>query len=159
MFLCCYLDRLNSAKISFTRSTSFQSSLRHSKSNKIFRTKSTSPLETSSTTNNHDETILKRSKSTKEIASRSLPAIQRSKSNKSSSTSSIIPFINQCIQTDRTPIRLKPPKRPPPPLPPKLSPSISNHIYDSLQDSPSSIKEDNRTVSTPRLLSPRVTEL
>ncbi|CAF1586818.1 unnamed protein product [Adineta ricciae] len=157
-YTCFSLDRLNSAKTSFTRSTSFQSSLRHSKSNKIFRTKSTSPLETSSTTN-HDEIVLKRSKSTKEIASRSLPTVQRAKSNKSSSTSSIIPFINQCIQTDRTPIRLKPPKRPPPPLPPKLSPSISNHIYDSLQDSPSSIKEDNRTVSTPRLLSPRVTEL
>ncbi|UJR13716.1 hypothetical protein I4U23_000727 [Adineta vaga] len=126
-YTCFSLDRLNPSKTSFTRSTSFQSSLRHSKSNKneqkMFRTKSTSPLETS----NHDETILKRSKSTKEITSRSLTTVQRSKSNKSSS-SSIIPFINQCIQTDRTPIRLKPPKRPPPPLPPKLH-QVSVIIY------------------------------
>jgi hypothetical protein len=121
---------------------------------KIFRTKSTSPFDTSPI--DDDSIILKRSKSTKEITARST---QRSKLNKNLSSSSIIPFINQCIQPDRTPIHLKPPKRPPPPLPPKNSPSISNHIYDSLQDGPTSINEDYRTVSAPRLAPPRVTEL
>jgi hypothetical protein len=146
---------LKTSKTSFARSSSFQSSLRHSKTNKteqnISRTKSTSPPDTSPIKTNG--IILKRSKSTKEITSRS------SKSNKTSS-SSIIPFINQCLQPEKTPIHIKPPKRSPPPIPPKTSPSISNHIYDSLQDSPiHTNKKDNRTVFIPRLLPTRVTEL
>ncbi|CAF3512516.1 unnamed protein product [Adineta steineri] len=159
------LDRLKPSKTSFIRSTSFQSTLRHPKTNKseqkLSRIKST-PLPTIDISLiNNDNMILKRSKSTKEIASRSLSVIQRSKSNKISSSSSFIPFINQCIQSDRTPVRIKPPKRSPPPLPPKQLPSISNHIYDSLHDSPILMHEDNRTVSTtPRIHpSPRVTEL
>jgi hypothetical protein len=133
------LDRLRPSKTPFTRSTSFQSSLRHSKTNKIedkiSRTKSTSPIKTTDTT------------------------FKRSKSNKTSSSSLLIPLINQCIQSDRTPIHMKPPKRSPPPLPPKTSPSISNHIYDSLQDSPILTYEEKRTVSTSNLPPTRVTEL
>ncbi|CAF4682785.1 unnamed protein product, partial [Rotaria magnacalcarata] len=79
--------------------------------------------------------LFKRSKSAKEISSR-VSSTQRSKSHKLSSSSSIIPFINQCMQPDKTRMHMKPPKRPPPPIPPKSSPSISNHIYDSLQDTP-----------------------
>jgi len=149
---------LKSSKTPFTRSSSFHSSLRHSKTNKteqnIFCTKSNSPTDISPIKTNG--IILKRSKSAKEITSRS------SKSNKTSLSSSslIIPFINQCLQPEKTPIHIKPPKRPPPPIPPKASPCISNHIYDSLQDSPiQTNKKDNRTVYVPRLLSTRVTEL
>ncbi|CAF0927254.1 unnamed protein product [Rotaria sordida] len=147
------LDRLKTSKIAFTRSSSFHSSLRYSKTNKteekIYRTKSTSPPDTSPVKT--PGLIFKRSKSAKEISSS-----QRSKSNKISSSSSIIPFINQCIQPDKARIHIKPPKRPPPPIPTKPSPSISNHIYDSLQDTPILT---NRTVSMPRSLHLRVTEL
>jgi hypothetical protein len=99
------------------------------------RPKSTSPSDISPIKTNG--IILKRSKSTKEITSRS----------------SFIPFINQCLQPDKTPIHIKPPKRPPPPIPPKASPNISNHIYDSLIDSPI---QSNKTVP---ILRTRVTEL
>lgn len=133
-----FLDRRKSSKSPFTRSSSFHSSLRHAKENKIeeklSRTKSTSPIKT-------NDTIVKRSKSNK------------------TSSSSIIPLINQCIQSDRTPTRMKPPKRSPPPIPWKTSPSISNHIYDSLEDSPILINEDSRTVSNFCLPPRRVTEL
>jgi len=145
------LDRLKTSKSSFPRSSSFHSSLRHLKSSKseqkIFHTKSTSPIKTNGI-------ILKRSKSSKEIPTRS------SKSTKtSSSSSSIIPFINQCLQPEKTPIHIKPPKRPPPPIPQKPPSSINNHIYDSLQDSPILSNKDIRTVSTHRLSPTRVTEL
>lgn len=146
------LDRLKTSKTSFTRSSSFHSSLRHLKSSKTdqnnFRPKSTSPSDSSPIKTNG--TNLKRSKSTKEISTRSIK-----------STKTFIPFINQCLQSDKTPIPLKPPKRPPPPpIPPKTSPSISNHIYDSLQNSPIQINnKDNRTVPIPRLLPTRVTDL
>ncbi|CAF4268513.1 unnamed protein product, partial [Rotaria sp. Silwood2] len=153
-------DRLKTSKTSFTRSSSFHSSLRSSKTNrteeKIYRTKSTSPPDTSPVKTHG--LIFKRSKSAKEISSQS-SSIQRPKSNRISSSSSIIPFINQCIQPDKARIHIKPPKRPPPPIPSKPSPSISNHIYDSLQDTPILTNESNRTVTMSRLLPVRVTEL
>jgi len=130
---------MKTSKTSFTRSSSFYSSLRHSKNTKTeqksLRPKSTSPSDISPIKTNG--IILKRSKSTKEITSRS----------------SFIPFINQCLQPDKTPIHIKPPKRPPPPIPTKASPNISNHIYDSLIDSPI---QSNKTVP---ILRTRVTEL
>lgn len=150
------LDRLKTAKALFTRSSSFHSSLRYGKSGKneqkLFRTKSTSPPDASPTKT--DGCLLKRSKSNKEIHSRS------SKSSLSPS-SSILPFINQCLQSDKsTPVHMKPSKRsPPPPLPPKISPSIINHIYDSLQNSPILPNKDHRTVLNTRLPSTRVTDL
>ncbi|CAF3615861.1 unnamed protein product [Rotaria socialis] len=154
------LDRFQESKASFARSSSFHSSLRYSKTNKnqqkAYRTKSISPLE-SSLNKNHG-LLFKRSKSAKEISSR-VSSTQRSKSHKLSSSSSIIPFINQCIQPDKTRIHMKPPKRPPPPIPPKSSSSISNHIYDSLQDTPLLNHENSRILPVSRLLSSGVTEL
>ncbi|CAF4620375.1 unnamed protein product, partial [Rotaria magnacalcarata] len=102
--------------------------------------------------------LFKRSKSAKEISSR-VSSTQRSKSHKLSSSSSIIPFINQCMQPDKTRMHMKPPKRPPPPIPPKSSQSISNHIYDSLQDTPLLNQEKSRILPVSRLLPTRVTEL
>ncbi len=150
------LDRLKLPKTLFTRSSSFHSSLRHCKSSKseqkLCRTKSISPPDASPIKTNG--IILKRSKSSKEIHSRSPKS-----ASVYSSSSSIIPFINQCLQPDRTPVHVKPPKRPPPPVPSKSSPCISNHIYDSLQDSPMLPNKDNRTVSIARLPPTRVTDL
>ncbi|CAF2090709.1 unnamed protein product [Rotaria magnacalcarata] len=154
------LDHLQESKASFARSPSFHSSLRYSKTNKnqqkAYRTKSISPPETS--LNKNHGLLFKRSKSAKEISSR-VSSTQRSKSHKLSSSSSIIPFINQCIQPDKTRMHMKPPKRPPPPIPPKSSPSISNHIYDSLQDTPLLNQEKSRILPVSRLLPTRVTEL
>ncbi|CAF4733849.1 unnamed protein product, partial [Rotaria socialis] len=106
---------------------------------------------------------------------------------RSSSTSSIIPFIHQCIQPEKTmdddKPPLPPPKRPPPPVPRKNSslntskatPSattVDNHIYDSFQDSPSLTNNcrricsytktddiENSIVSKPLLPPMRVTDL
>lgn len=150
------LDRLKTSKTLFTRSSSFHSSLRSGKSDKkeqkLFRTKSTSPPDASPIKT--DGIVLKRSKSNKEIHSRS------SKSTVSPS-SSILPFINQCLQSEKTtPVHVKPPRRPPPPpLPPKISSFINNHIYDSLQDSPILSNKDHRTVINTRLPPTRVTDL
>jgi hypothetical protein len=156
------IDRLNKSKANFTRSSSFHDSLRRSNKTTT-RTCSTSP----SKPNNLN---LKRSKSNKEITSKSLP-IQRSKSsNKTSSTGSFIPLINQCINPEKTPTRTKtpisPPKRPAPPVPKKPSSShivatVDNHIYDSFHESPiftyPKLKHDeNRTMPKPPM---RVTEL
>ncbi len=99
-------------------------------------------------------------------------------SNKNSSTSSIIPLINQCIHPEKTPTpsksSLSPPKRPPPPIPKKPSPltTVDNHIYDSFQESPSLSNQyrrsfsnskpqsdENRTVPISQLPPMRVTEL
>lgn len=162
------------SKTNFTRSSSFHDSLRRSTKNT--RTCSTSPIKTT-------ESNLKRSKSAKEIASKSQTTTPRSKpSIKFSSTASFIPLINQCIHPERTPTRsskppLSPPRRPPPPIPKDQIPfqklvTIDNHIYDSFQDSPILIppsrrscsqtklqSEDNRTVLKPQLPPMRVTEL
>ncbi|CAF3686428.1 unnamed protein product [Rotaria sp. Silwood1] len=150
------LDRLKTSNTSFTRSSSFHSSKTNKTEEKTYRTKSISPTDTSPIKTHG--LIFKRSKSAKEISSQ-LSTTQRSKSNKISSSSSIIPFINQCIQPDKARIHIKPPKRPPPPIPSKSSPSISNHIYDSLQDTSMLINESNRTVSMSRSVPIRVTEL
>jgi hypothetical protein len=155
------IDRLKISKTNFTRSSSFHDSLR--RSNKNLRTYSTSPIKT-------NDLNLKRSKSTKEMTS-----TQRSKpTNKNSSTASLIPFINQCIQPVKTPTHskssLSPPKRPPPPIPKKQSTTVDNHIYDSFQDSPAlsnhgrqsftkTKTDENRTVTKSYLPPMRVTEL
>lgn len=157
-----FTDRLKISRKSFTRSSSFHSSLRNAKTNKaeekFYRTKSSSPSD-SSPMKNHG-IVFKRSKSAKELTHRSLSsAAQRSKPSRMSASSSIIPFINQCIQSDKTRTHIKPPKRPPPPIPAKPSPSISNHIYDSLQDTPVLNNQNHRTVSNFRLPPTRVTEL
>ncbi|CAF0945695.1 unnamed protein product [Rotaria sordida] len=179
------LDRLKTSKKHFIRSSSFHDSLRRSNKNeqKILRTFSISPpIKT-------NDLSLQRSKSTKELPSKSVQ-IQRSKTInkknhhetiKSSSTTSIIPFINQCIQPEKTSNPptppLPPPKRPPPPIPKKISfttaTTVDNHVYDSFPDSPSSntntfqrtfshIKNydvENSTVSKSHLPPMRVTEL
>jgi len=167
-----FIDRFKTSKTNFIRSSSFHDSLR--RSNKNIRTCSTSPIKTNDLT-------LKRSKSNKEITSKSIQTTPRSKfSNKNSSTPSIIPLINQCIHPEKTPTHsksiLSPPKRPPPPIPKKPSPSqittIDNHIYDSFQDSPSlsnqyqrlfsnskSKSDENRTVLKSHLTPMRVTDL
>ncbi|CAF0997561.1 unnamed protein product [Adineta steineri] len=181
------LDRLKTTKTNFIRSSSFHDSLRRANrtDQKILRTYSISPPNSSPT--KPTDVGLKRSKSSKEITLKSTPS-QRSKTSnkkehndttKSSSTASIIPFINQCIHTERTPRRSKSPlplpKRPPPPLPKKLSSprtTVDNHIYDSFQDSPSLTTnyrqtftsrktpiDDKRTVCQPRLPPMKVTEL
>lgn len=126
---------------------------------KILRTYSISPPNLSPKPTN--DLNLKRSKSNKEITSKS-GQVQRSKStskkdhheaSKSLSTTSIIPFINQCIQPERTPTRHKPPlvppKRPPPPIPKKQplmqgTNTMESHIYDSCQDN-SSLGNDCRS--------------
>jgi hypothetical protein len=185
-FLFVYIDRPKSSKTNFTRSSSFHASLRRSNKTdpKLLRTYSTSPPNSSPIKTNDSD--LKRSKSTKEIMSKSTQAQRSKATNKkeyhdTTKTSSIIPFINQCIQSERTPDRSKPPlvppKRPPPPIPKKLSPpqtrtTIDNHIYDSFQDSPSlptnsrrsfshlkKNNDENRTVSISHLPPMRVTEL
>ncbi|CAF3349771.1 unnamed protein product [Rotaria sp. Silwood1] len=155
------LDRLKTSKKHFIRSSSFHDSLRRSNKieQKLLRTYSISPP--SSSPIKVIDSSLQRSKSTKELTSKSAQA-QRAKTTnkkdhhettKSSSTTSIIPFIHQCIQPERTssPSKppLPPPKRPPPPIPKKLSlnntitaattSTTDNHIYDSFQDNPSSI--------------------
>lgn len=179
------LDRGKKTKHSFTRSSSFHSSLRRSSKieTNLKRTCSISPPDISQ--RKFDELDLKRSKSSREIVVKPNHRKQSSEMNKSSSTSSIIPFINQCIQPERTTDRVKPnnlPKRrAPPPIPNKFpsTPTITvstviidNHIYDSFQENPSFIKTkrtfksniDNsndhyRTVTPSRLLTTRVTEL
>ncbi|UJR33521.1 hypothetical protein I4U23_020966 [Adineta vaga] len=184
------LDRLKPSKTSFIRSSSFHDSLRraHRSDQKLLRTYSISPPNTSPV--KLTESNLKRSKSSKEIMLKPIQ-IPRSKTptkkehnevNKSSSTSSIIPFINQCIQTEKTPRRTKSPipkRPPPPPLPKKLSSSrsamttVDNHMYDSFQDNSLSSNhsrqtssyrkingvDEQRTVSQIRLPPMKVTEL
>lgn len=166
-----FLDRLKIPKTSFTRSSSFHDSLR--RTNKNNRTCSTSPIKS-------NDVNLKRSKSNKEIASKSIQTSRPKSTNKSSSTTSFIPLINQCINPEKTPTHskstLSPPKRPPPPLPKKQSPphitTVDNHIYDSFQNSPSLsnhsrrsvsnlklVTDENRTVSKSHLPPMRVTEL
>ncbi len=186
-----FLERFKASKTNFIRSSSFHDSLRRSNRNdqKLLRTYSTSPPNTSSKKTN--DSNLKRSKSSKEITVKSVPT-QRSKAtnkkdhhdtNRISSTTSFIPFINQCIQSEKTPRHSKSPlplpKRAPPPIPKKLSSSrtaittVDNHIYDSFQDSPPSLTnscqqtcsyrksndDDNRTVPQSRLPPMKVTEL
>ncbi|CAF0751802.1 unnamed protein product [Adineta ricciae] len=183
------LDRLKPSKTSFIRSSSFHDSLRraHRSDQKLLRTYSISPPNTSPV--KLMEPNLKRSKSSKEIV---LKPFQTSRSktptkkdhnevNRSSSTSSIIPFINQCIQTERTPRRSKSPipKRPPPPLPKKLSSprnimtTVDNHMYESYQENcttPTNSRQtfsyrkpngcdEQRLVSQTRLPPMKVTEL
>jgi hypothetical protein len=172
-FIFIFIDRLKPSKTGFTRSSSFHDSLRRSNKTeqKLLRTYSTSPIKT-------NDANLKRSKSTKEILSKPVQTPRSKLTSKPSSTSSIIPFINQCIQSEKTPTHSKPPlpppKRPPPPIPKKLYSSrtttptiVDNHIYDSFQDSPSLTTksqqiintDENRTVFKPRLPPMRVTEL
>lgn len=134
------LDRLKISKTNFTRSSSFHDSLR--RSNKTVRTSSTSPTK-------NTDINLKRSKSNKELQSKS--------STKLSATSSIIPLINQCIHPERTTANnakstVSPPRRPPPPIPKKQSILVDNHIYDSFQDSPILPNKQRRSYSQAKIL-------
>lgn len=157
------IDRLKPSKTSFIRSSSFHDSLRraHRSDQKLLRTYSISPPNTSPV--KLMESNLKRSKSSKEIVMKPLQT-PRSKTptkkehnevNRSSSTSSIIPFINQCIQAERTPRRSKSPipKRPPPPLPKKLSSpraimtTVDNHMYESYQENCTTPTNSRQTFS------------
>lgn len=115
---------------------------------------------------------LRRSKSNKELSSKPAqsfrskvtPKKDHHETSKSSSTSSIIPFINQCIQAEKASNNYKPPlpppKRPPPPVPRKNSPlhtakttptliqpttMIDSHVYDSFQDNSSTTNNHRRT--------------
>ncbi|CAF3540488.1 unnamed protein product [Rotaria socialis] len=189
------LDRLKISKKHFMRSSSFHDSLRRSNKSEqnLMRTCSISPPNLS--TMKANDCDLKRSKSTKEMTSKSAQTSRSKSTNKkdhhettrSSSTSSIIPFIHQCIQPEKTmdddKPPLPPPKRPPPPVPRKNSslntskatPSattVDNHIYDSFQDSPSLTNNcrricsytktddiENSIVSKPLLPPMRVTDL
>ena len=165
LIISLHLDRQKKSKTPFARSSSFHSNLHQSKATKaeakLLRTKSSSPMKGA-------DPLLYRSKSTKEISSRSSSGGSRAKSNptkkdhpppEKSSSSSIIPLIHQCLQSDETPVHLKPPKRSPPTNPPKTATSTHNHIYDSLQDFPFPMTDDYRTVSTSPLPPTRVTEL
>ena len=185
-----FLDRSKLFGKNFKRSSSFHDSLRRLNKNgqKISRTYSASPPNLCSTRTNPAN--LKRSKSTKEMTPKSMP-IQHSKAqikdhnhhtNKTLSTTLIIPFIHQCIQSEKTqshskppilPSKSQPPPPPPPPIPIKLSSiqtttTIDNHIYDSFQDSPLSshmcsykknIDDEKSTVSKTHLPPMRVTDL
>ncbi|CAF2327208.1 unnamed protein product [Rotaria sp. Silwood2] len=187
------LDRLKTSKKNFIRSSSFHDSLRRSNKTeqKLLRTYSISPPNSSPIKVN--DVSLKRSKSSKELTSKSAQ-MQRSRTpnkkdhhetTKSSSATSLIPFIHQCIQPERTSSPSRPPlppKRPPPPVPKKLSSNhttptptvtVDNHIYDSFQDNQSSMTNtcqrtfsytknhdnENSTVSKSHLPLMRVTEL
>ncbi|CAF4149093.1 unnamed protein product, partial [Rotaria magnacalcarata] len=185
------LDRLKTSQKHFMRSSSFHDSLRRSikSEQNLMRTCSISPPNLS--TMKANDCDLKRSKSTKEMTSKSAQTSRSKSTNKkdhhettrSSSTSSIIPFIHQCIQPEKTmdddKPPLPPPKRPPPPVPRKnlslntpSATTVDNHIYDSFQDSPSLTNNcqricsctktddiENSIVSKPHLPPMRVTDL
>ena len=181
-----FSDRVKTPKHSFTRSSSFHASLRRSSKHEsnLKRTSSISPPDASQ--RKQREAEFKRSKSSRDIQSKSNQRKDSTEISKSSSNGTIIPFIHQCIQTERNSSRskvpLSPPRRPPPPIPDKKIPTptmttstviIDNHIYDSFQESPPLIKsnrllittdldepiEQIRTVVMPRSHSIRVTEL
>ena len=157
------LDRRKTSKSAFARSSSFQSSLLQCKpEQKMLRTKSISPPANGSS--KPTDTILKRSKSSKEISSRSSSAphskaTHAKKDSQPSSSSSIIPFIQHCIQPDKTPIQVKAHKRIGLPTLHTRSSSMNNHIYDSLQDIPFSVRDDRPTVTSSQVPIRRVTEL